>query len=1366
MKKKYMIKFLFPLILTLACVVGYGQAISIPQLNDTPQSLVSTLLNNSCVEVSNIDLSSQQSVAYFTNNGGNFPIGEGVVIRSGNVSLTEGVYSGQGLSSQINNNSDPDLVQINQASGQPTVLTDVAFLEFDFVPLSSNFSFNFLFASNEYGQWQCVSSDVFAILLTNLNTGQTTNLAVIPSTNTPVSVKNIKDDAYNNSCSSDNANLFDTYTVNNPQNSAVNMRGYTKLMTASSNITPGTPYKIRLVIADSNDSSFDSALFIEAGSFSADLDLGENKSICAEDSYTLSTKLDISEYNHSWTYNGQAITSANLNSINASLPGIYGVTITKQGTNCLISDQLEIKELTYNSPANMEECYDPSGSYSYDLTTNNSSSLSIDNQDYEVHYFNSINNANNLQPIPFGNTSNYPSAGNETIYIRLYNTKTGNYCGTIDSFNLEVSKAFGVNQPDPIGVCIIPGEAPVTSLRQAESLIFNAQLSSANLNSYSFTYYASELDARNQVNELTNVEEYEIPISVNSKTIWVRIDSSSTSCYEIVSVEFVLNTPPPVAELNNVIECESYILPSITNGNFYTKKNGGGQQLPIGFEITKSQTIYIFNGPDANGCVNQSKFRVEIAKSYNVKNDHCGSFKTPNPIAGKFYTAPGGPNGMGTLIPAKSILYTSQTIWYYAEVDGVFCTEKSFDINILPLPPVDTPNDIITCGGYTLPNLNNGSYFTQPEGEGQQLSGGDVISKTQEIYVYNDDGTCTNEHMFKVVILPEFTDLVICGDYELPALEIGAYYTQPQGQGQQIPANTIINKSQTIYYYAETTSTPNCTNNTSFYLEIRPIPQVDSLKDVILCKDDVLTLPPLTHGNYYTKKNGKGKMLPTGHPINESIKIYIYNEDNGCSSETSFEVKVRDYPEVSNFTDVYECNSYELPEIENGKYYTASLKQGQELFPGDFITETQVIYIYNEYDDLKGCYKEDSFTIYIEGIKIEEKEDVYACYSYTLPTLEEGNYFTESGGNGQKLYAGEIINSTQKLYIYAENGSRFFCEKEISFNINITLPTLEKYNNIEKCGSYTLETTSQEGYNLNYYWKAGAQNLLTHEDLTFNLPGIYTVYIYAESKENPDCYVEKAIDITIYERPQLYVEGGTICRDALTGEVISPFYLISGLDPVDFEVKWYLNNQLMHKGPEYEAVESGEYYVEVEKVNPEIGSDCNYSSTTVTVLESAKPIAKAKVTEPFKDDAHIVVEIVKGYGEYEYQLDGGEFKSDREFYDVKSGPHQIVIRGIDGKGCGVTVLEVDVIKYPKFFTPNQDGINDTWNIHDLELDRNATVSIYNRYGKLITRLKTSGKGWDGVYNSKNLPSTDYWFVVDYTYKGEERKFKSHFTLKR
>ena len=65
-----------------------------------------------------------------------------------------------------------------------------------------------------------------------------------------------------------------------------------------------------------------------------------------------------------------------------------------------------------------------------------------------------------------------------------------------------------------------------------------------------------------------------------------------------------------------------------------------------------------------------------------------------------------------------------------------------------------------------------------------------------------------------------------------------------------------------------------------------------------------------------------------------------------------------------------------------------------------------------------------------------------------------------------------------------------------------------------------------------------------------------------------------------------------------------------------------------------------------------------------------------------------------------------------------------------------------------------------------KFDKNAKVSIYDRFGKLLTVISPSGKGWEGIYNNKNMPSNDYWFLVDYIYEGQKRQFKSHFTLKR
>ena len=171
----------------------FSQTITVNDTENTPEELVDLLIGNNCITRSNVTISSNKSIAYFNNNMGNFPINEGVIIRNGIAEHTSGSYTNQNISSQVSSDGDLDLQNISDQSGQSATITDVAFLEFDFIPLANTINFNYLFASNEYGEFQCSFSDVFAIILTNMNTGESVNLAVLPNTDTSISVKNIRD---------------------------------------------------------------------------------------------------------------------------------------------------------------------------------------------------------------------------------------------------------------------------------------------------------------------------------------------------------------------------------------------------------------------------------------------------------------------------------------------------------------------------------------------------------------------------------------------------------------------------------------------------------------------------------------------------------------------------------------------------------------------------------------------------------------------------------------------------------------------------------------------------------------------------------------------------------------------------------------------------------------------------------------------------------------------------------------------------------------------------------------------------------------------------------------------------------------------
>ncbi|MEP2937678.1 MAG: T9SS type B sorting domain-containing protein, partial [Gilvibacter sp.] len=102
----------------------------------------------------------------------------------------------------------------------------------------------------------------------------------------------------------------------------------------------------------------------------------------------------------------------------------------------------------------------------------------------------------------------------------------------------------------------------------------------------------------------------------------------------------------------------------------------------------------------------------------------------------------------------------------------------------------------------------------------------------------------------------------------------------------------------------------------------------------------------------------------------------------------------------------------------------------------------------------------------------------------------------------------------------------------------------------------------------------------------------------------------------------------------------------------------------------------------------------------------------------------------------------------------------------DINGCGSVSIFVGVIDYPLFFTPNQDGYHDTWNIIGIAANPTAKIYIFDRFGKLLKQLSPTGPGWDGTYNGNPLPSSDYWFQVIYDEEETEKEFRGHFTLKR
>ena len=229
---------------------------------------------------------------------------------------------------------------------------------------------------------------------------------------------------------------------------------------------------------------------------------------------------------------------------------------------------------------------------------------------------------------------------------------------------------------------------------------------------------------------------------------------------------------------------------------------------------------------------------------------------------------------------------------------------------------------------------------------------------------------------------------------------------------------------------------------------------------------------------------------------------------------------------------------------------------------------------------------------------------------------------------------------------------------------------------------------------------------------------------------------------------------------------------------VDYEDDGTVDATLTGSGPfgaEYVVTSpnSGRYFAEITTISgtPPIVADVGGILITfhgIPQLDPVTPLIQLDTNLSENPDQNNVEFFVLGNSDYEYAINGGEFQDDPVFTDVPPGINTVIIN--DKNGCGITEpIEFLIVGYPKFFTPNNDSVNDTWNVRGIETLESPRVYIFDRFGKLLAELGAIG-GWDGIYNGRPMPSTDYWFRFEYGETEEglvvAKTRQSHFTLKR
>ena len=543
--------------------IGFAQIISIndsafPESSYGPEELIKkVIISSSCSSVDNFtfqvngapgDLTTK-SYGYFKRpTGSTFPFEEGVILTTGKAFPAGNTTSGNLID---HGNGAPGDSDLEAALGQ-TNTQDATFIKFNFTPQVDTIDFRFIMASEEYnGSTECTFADSFAFLLREVGTTSYANLAVLP-TGTPVSVRNINDA---NSCRA-NTQYFQGYGVGN-----TNYGGRTKALTASSVVTPGVVYEIKLVVADQGDDAWDSAIFIEGGSFNIGGDLGNDRLIvngnpgCQGTDITLNTTLSAAGTTFEWFKDGTLMAGETNSTLLVSADGTYNFKAILVG-GCEATDEIVIEFTTppviTSPPADILLCEtDGNGMEVFNFSANEVLVLGTQSaSNFPISYHTSQTDAEgNLSPlsIPYQN-----SLATETIWLRIADMTQS--CYEVVSFDIEVRLQPTANTPNTIIQCDDSVDGDDTNgfvefdLSPKIPEVLGTQLASDY--TVKFYYDQAAADAAVVGTEITAP----IQNTTNPQTIYTRLENKlNVDCFGTSSFQLIVN-PLPVVNLEVILK--------------------------------------------------------------------------------------------------------------------------------------------------------------------------------------------------------------------------------------------------------------------------------------------------------------------------------------------------------------------------------------------------------------------------------------------------------------------------------------------------------------------------------------------------------------------------------------------------------------------------------------------------------------------------------------------------------------------------------------------------------------------------------------------------------------------------------------------
>jgi valyl-tRNA synthetase len=951
------------------------------------------------------------------------------------------------------------------------------------------------------------------------------------------------------------------------------------------------------------------------------------------------------------------------------------------------------------------------------------------------------------------------NAGVQTIFIRVTNLITS--CFDISTMDLRVNQLPNPTAPLlPVTICDIDQDGfSVFNLTALTPSIYTTGL---------LTFYETETDARNQVNPIPTPNAY-LNVVAFIQTIYATAKDLTTGCIRVIPIVLKVG-PAPLAPstglLHNLKECDD--LDGIIDG--FTK-----------FDLTE-------------GGLATSNAEILLATQSQPKTSYNITYHTS--LANAMTT--GSPQIILTTTYINSIVNT-QTIWIAIEDKVTKCRNwGSFQLIVNKPLTLTTPPPYRLCDDDT--NVPPRAPF-------------DLTKQDPTIL-----GTFFGTTNYTVTYYDSYANALLAGTLGL-ITNPTAYVNVP---------DTGANNAQTLGVVVRT---PNgCKSYTSLTIIVIPIPKPRTLvlPIMILEKCDVINSPnntelfDLTTNEVYIRNADPALMFeyyptaadaaagtnryltPTSQEVGTgTVWIKVMNTQLNWQGKRCYElvqqpIIVNPLPAISNQTfPICIPQTVGGPTVMTGHKFDLTLMNPLVLDPT--ITTTippattaQVLANYTfTYSTASGTAIASPSTFTNTSnpqfITVTVKNTLSTC-----PTTAIIKLIVELEASSLTPVAN--ISPLKSCDTFGANDGIFEFDLLKTGGINeqiLGAPVVAPYSN----------------YTVTYFYKEPylttsppiATNQVPNPSAYQNKdPDIDFLWVaVTNTTTTTPCRLIFKIPVTVerFAKPVITsIDGNyTLCVDKLTQVPANSITLDSGLllsplpiSPVphpstvaaNYTFEWYLDGVLIPSavanGPRFTITKEGDYEVKaISKSAAPLGCQSN-KSAKVTIKKSGPAVIgnpQFFVTNAFAANQVVTVNFQGGYGNYVYSLDNGPDQISNVFENVPisigTASHEIEVKDING--CSpIIIRNVETVDFPHFFTPNGDGVNDTWNISGLVNQPKAIVYIYDRFGRLIKQISTSdtSNGWDGTFAGKQLPASDYWFTIDFMEETSNRIFKSHFSLKR